>query len=601
MVRYKCPRCAAMLESPSSMAGREERCPICGQVRIVPRASKRNLNFSERFRATQPWGRSVMMRKVDLAVVGLVLFLLSEFACPHALGDVLITKSGAKYEGKVVDQGASYVLTKSSGGKMTFPKNMVLEVIRNDQLRTEFEKLLKTADLTNDSQLAKLAELASQAGMTNERKKLLSDAYVARRTQVEGKAADLKVLAAWARKYGLEEEAEASLAAANDAEFVWRMDAANANPSKLEEVAKWCMDNKMPNKVKKCLESIYASRKDATKTPVDRWALAKWCDGWQIEAWRNEQQLASINEAAASSDTDFLDMALQELTDSKYLADVRKTCARKIFEIRMRKDAQNPPKLVNLSLWCKSQGLQQEAGEAEAAALKPDPENVKIREGLGYWREGPRGKWEKVTPIWRAKVLQAVLVEVYEDSKGGVTLQAGSRSALAEVEVEFEPLKCSRKDSREFDAFVGRLAPKVKSTFPEWFNRTTRRFDAATGKQLPRFDPGDEETQFFLSTEVWLTLNDGKRIRPSVTSLPPGYGGTLWVGSGVLRIEKHSFRAGTDKVLCFMRMKDCTVIAVRPKAKITLTFLYVVPKDATKASLRFYRNMPVELNLKKAE
>ena len=36
MIRYKCTKCAATLESPKSMAGKEDTCPLCGQVCIVP-------------------------------------------------------------------------------------------------------------------------------------------------------------------------------------------------------------------------------------------------------------------------------------------------------------------------------------------------------------------------------------------------------------------------------------------------------------------------------------------------------------------------------------------------------------------------------------
>ena len=36
MIRYKCRKCGATLESSSSLAGKEDKCPICGQVCIVP-------------------------------------------------------------------------------------------------------------------------------------------------------------------------------------------------------------------------------------------------------------------------------------------------------------------------------------------------------------------------------------------------------------------------------------------------------------------------------------------------------------------------------------------------------------------------------------
>ena len=36
MIRYKCGKCGAMLESPNSMKGHRETCPSCGQACIVP-------------------------------------------------------------------------------------------------------------------------------------------------------------------------------------------------------------------------------------------------------------------------------------------------------------------------------------------------------------------------------------------------------------------------------------------------------------------------------------------------------------------------------------------------------------------------------------
>ncbi len=36
MITYKCPKCGAMLESPSSMIGEKDKCPECGQMCIVP-------------------------------------------------------------------------------------------------------------------------------------------------------------------------------------------------------------------------------------------------------------------------------------------------------------------------------------------------------------------------------------------------------------------------------------------------------------------------------------------------------------------------------------------------------------------------------------
>lgn len=41
MIRYKCTKCAATLESPSSLAGQKEACPVCGTVCAVPKKNRR--------------------------------------------------------------------------------------------------------------------------------------------------------------------------------------------------------------------------------------------------------------------------------------------------------------------------------------------------------------------------------------------------------------------------------------------------------------------------------------------------------------------------------------------------------------------------------
>ncbi|MCD4823995.1 MAG: hypothetical protein K8S55_05270 [Phycisphaerae bacterium] len=43
MIRYKCIKCGSTLESSSSMAGQEDKCPVCGQVCVVPKSIRRVL------------------------------------------------------------------------------------------------------------------------------------------------------------------------------------------------------------------------------------------------------------------------------------------------------------------------------------------------------------------------------------------------------------------------------------------------------------------------------------------------------------------------------------------------------------------------------
>ena len=54
-------------------------------------------------------------RLVIIIVCGAVMM-----ACNTGLPDVLVTKSGTRYQGQVADKGNSYVLIKRGGGKIGY-------------------------------------------------------------------------------------------------------------------------------------------------------------------------------------------------------------------------------------------------------------------------------------------------------------------------------------------------------------------------------------------------------------------------------------------------------------------------------------------------
>ena len=62
---------------------------------------------------------------MNAAVHKLTTLLAIAFLSVSSLADVLVTKSGGRFEGQVVDTGDGYLLTKPNGGSMTFPKSMV--------------------------------------------------------------------------------------------------------------------------------------------------------------------------------------------------------------------------------------------------------------------------------------------------------------------------------------------------------------------------------------------------------------------------------------------------------------------------------------------
>lgn len=59
-----------------------------------------------------------------------ILWIAAAMVGRVVIADVLVTKSGSRYKGTVVDKGDSYQLIKPSGGKMTIPKSMVREVVK---------------------------------------------------------------------------------------------------------------------------------------------------------------------------------------------------------------------------------------------------------------------------------------------------------------------------------------------------------------------------------------------------------------------------------------------------------------------------------------
>lgn len=65
------------------------------------------------------------------AVVVVVSIVIIPYG--HASGDVIVTTGGARWEGKVTEDGDAYILVTANGSTMRFPKNMVAEVIKTEE------------------------------------------------------------------------------------------------------------------------------------------------------------------------------------------------------------------------------------------------------------------------------------------------------------------------------------------------------------------------------------------------------------------------------------------------------------------------------------
>jgi len=80
MVKYKCPRCKAVLESPPSMAGTYDECPICHTKVLVPGAPAPKGNAQKKATGVNPETKIVIGGIGAIAVVAVGIFCIWFFA-----------------------------------------------------------------------------------------------------------------------------------------------------------------------------------------------------------------------------------------------------------------------------------------------------------------------------------------------------------------------------------------------------------------------------------------------------------------------------------------------------------------------------------------
>ena len=169
-----------------------------------------------------------------------ILALAIIVSSPAVLADILITKSGTRYEGEVIESGESYILLKSGGGKMTLPKSMVKEVVTVEAAKAQYAKMLAAADLTKDAQVDKLLAFTVTRGLAAERKKLLEKAYAGRFAKAKDKTAALQALVEWCRERSMETEADLCEQQAARLQLPAKRTAAGRVPIELAKLANWC-------------------------------------------------------------------------------------------------------------------------------------------------------------------------------------------------------------------------------------------------------------------------------------------------------------------------------------------------------------------------
>lgn len=79
MIQYKCAKCGATLESPSSMAGQEDKCPLCGQKCIVPRREGEKPSLESKSR------RTMNARQKAVLLIGILVIVAMCLRPPWAL------------------------------------------------------------------------------------------------------------------------------------------------------------------------------------------------------------------------------------------------------------------------------------------------------------------------------------------------------------------------------------------------------------------------------------------------------------------------------------------------------------------------------------
>jgi len=518
----------------------------------------------------RPWLRNVVVITVTLAAL-----------VTTSAADVLIYKSGRRKTGKITDVGNAYVLTDAKGGKIKIPKQMVREVLTEEQLQDRLAQRLAGTDAQDDEQVEALLKFLRDYGLSDKRQSVLEELYTRRHDAAKGDPDALRALSEWCSKYHLRAQSRTCLQEAFIAEFPARLEQAKADPTQLEKLAAQCNELGLADQARQCLASQYEQRKAQASTPQDKWQLAEWCDAAGMAQWRDQCQLDAIEGAAGACDVVSLEGFLRSLQDARYSRQVRSACAREIFKLRLAEADQDAKKLAELSIWCGWRGLTEQRGQAETAALAAAPDDADVRKMLGY-EKNKAGEWVKV-PQWKFDVVKAVTTETYNENRGPRKISytaKGTDTRLAVIRVSFEVVTGCYGDPND------RLAPVANLLGTKYAK-----------KLLPPGDLRDQPWRIFQSDRVRLEI-DGQELAPVYTGTPMCPGIDVPTGEND-KPTVWTLKDPNEIALAFARTRQVTYLAVRPGGKTALELLYLVPSDATEAKLLFYDLEPKSLTLSK--
>jgi hypothetical protein len=226
--------------------------------------------------------------------------------------------------------------------------------------------------------------------------------------------------------------------------------------------------------------------------------------------------------------------------------------------------------------------------------------------GLKFLERAPKGRripdmvnlLETHSP-WRVRLISAALEHKYTEGDQPFQIlrsptQVGAR--LAVIDVEFEATSATPGTLEDRLERVQSLLPFAASEYL----RGEGRF-GLFGKHHEDVGSDGTETRLFLakparlflSNQVHLVLADGRKLSPEFTSDLGGGGWTYTNDTSGFRFLPRGDESRA--VLRFVRLAGITAALVQPQKQAKATFIYSVPPNTARATLRFYGWPPLDI------
>ena len=312
----------------------------------------------------------------SLVILGMAVIVAT------ASADTLVTKSGHRWQGKVIEKGSVYVLIKPNGSKMRFPKSVVTEVITAQALRAEFAKRRKELDLANDGDVSKLADFAKDKGLARQREKLLDAAYALRRAKVGKDAEAWQRLADWCSLLELRKHSDECRSEAVRLKFGAQLAKLDLGDDReVAELAQHAQKIGLLVERQELLAKAFALRRQNAGEDRNAWLkLATWCEGMDLRDQRDEcqrraQQLEFREKLAHAGDDPTRMQDLAKWCEKQRLTDELAHCTKAVGKCvaaeygKRRAKATTPDGRWQLAKWSDQWNLMKERDENQAAAI----------------------------------------------------------------------------------------------------------------------------------------------------------------------------------------------------------------------------------------